>query len=131
MFGYLVLLFTIIPAGELAILIAIGRYIGVWNTVLIIVLTGVTGAYLARMQGLLTFYRLQQDLAQGRMPADRFVDGFIILCSGILLLTPGFITDCIGFLGLIPFTRHVFKLWLKKSLKNKLNRKNPKIHIIK
>ena len=113
MLGYLILLFTVVPLIELALLIKIGQYIGVGNTIAIVILTGITGAYLAKMQGLITLRRIQEDVNQGIMPADRLFDGVLILCSGILLLTPGLLTDIAGFMGLIPLTRNLFKRWLK------------------
>ena len=118
MLGYLILLFTVVPVIELAILIKVGQYIGVSYTLGIVVITGVVGAYLAKLQGLLTLGRIQDDINQGIMPADRLFDGVLILCSGILLLTPGFITDLIGLMGLIPFTRRFFKRWLSRKIKN-------------
>ena len=118
MLGYLILLFTVVPIVELSLLIKVGQYIGVGYTLWIVVITGVVGAYLAKLQGLLTLRRIQDDINQGRMPADRLFDGVLILCGGILLLTPGFITDLIGFMGLIPFTRNLFKQWLKRKAKD-------------
>ena len=116
MLGYLILLFTLIPVIELALLIKIGQYIGVAYTLGVVIFTGVTGAYLAKMQGLITLRRIQGDVNQGIMPADKLLDGVLILCSGILLLTPGFITDIIGFMGLTPLTRDLFKRWLKRKI---------------
>ena len=113
MLGYLILLFTVIPIIELSILIKIGQHLGVASAIGIVILTGVIGAYLAKMQGLRTLYRIQEDMNQGIMPTDRLFDGVLILCSGILLITPGFLTDIVGFLGLIPLTRNLFKRWLK------------------
>ena len=121
MLGYLILLFTLVPIVELALLIKVGQYIGVGYTLGIVIITGVAGAYLAKMQGLLTLRRMQEDVNQGRMPTDRLFDGVLILCSGILLLTPGFITDIIGFMGLIPFTRNLFKRWLKRKIKDMIS----------
>jgi len=114
MIGYLILLFIAVPIIELGLLIKVGQYIGVGYTLAIVIVTGVTGAYLAKLQGLLTLRRIQEDINQGRMPADRLFDGLLILCSGLLLLTPGFITDIIGFMGLIPFTRNLLKRWLRQ-----------------
>ena len=121
MLGYLILLFTIVPITELALLIRIGQYIGLGYTVGIVILTGVTGAYLAKMQGLIILRRIQQDVNQGVMPADKLFDGVLILCSGILLLTPGFITDIIGFMGLVPWTRNLFKRWLKRKIEDMIS----------
>ena len=121
MLGYLILLFTVVPIVELALLIKIGQYIGVGYTLAIVLVTGVAGAYLAKMQGLLTLRKIQDDVNQGIMPADKLFDGVLILCSGILLLTPGFITDIIGFMGLIPLTRNLFKQWLKQKIKDMIS----------
>lgn len=121
MLGYLILLFTVVPAIELALLIKIGQFIGVAYTMGIVIFTGVTGAYLAKMQGLITLRRIQDDVNQGQMPADKLFDGVLILCSGILLLTPGFVTDLIGFMGLIPWTRNVFKRWLKRKIEGMID----------
>ena len=122
MFGYLILLFVLVPVVELALLIKIGQYIGVGYTIGIVIVTGVVGAYLAKLQGLITMRSIQEEVNQGRMPADRLFDGVIILCSAILLLTPGVITDIIGFMGLIPFTRNLFKKWLKLKTKDMVSR---------
>lgn len=121
MLGYLILLFTIVPITELALLIRIGQYIGLGYTVGIVIFTGVTGAYLAKMQGLIILRRIQQDVNQGVMPADKLFDGVLILFSGILLLTPGFITDIIGFMGLIPLTRNLFRRWLKRKIEEMIS----------
>ena len=121
MLGYLILLFTVVPITELALLIRVGQYIGVGSTLLIVVFTGVAGAYLAKMQGLITLRRIQQDVNHGIMPTDKLFDGVLILCSGILLLTPGFITDIIGFMGLVPLTRNLFKRWLKRKTEDMIS----------
>ena len=113
MLGYLILLFTLVPLVELAILIRIGQHMGVAYTIGIVLLTGVAGAYLAKMQGLITLSKIQEDINQGIMPADKLFDGVLILCSGILLLTPGLLTDIIGFIGLLPLTRNLLKQWIK------------------
>ncbi len=121
MLGYLILLFTVVPVIELALLIKVGQYIGAAYTLGIVVITGIVGAYLAKLQGLLTLRRIQDDINQGIMPADRLFDGVLILCSGILLLTPGFITDLIGLMGLIPLTRRFFKRWLSRKIRNMIS----------
>ena len=122
MLGYLILLFTVVPIVELVLLIKVGQHIGVFYTLAIVILTGVAGAFLAKLQGLLTLRRIQEEINQGRMPADKLFDGVWILCSGILLLTPGLLTDLMGFLGLIPFTRNLFKQWLKQKIKNMITK---------
>ncbi len=121
MLGYLILLFIGVPLIELAILIKIGQSLGVGYTLGLVIFTGILGAYLARWQGFVTLRKIQEDVNNGRMPADRLIDGVLILCSGILLLTPGLITDLIGFIGLIPFSRNLVKRWLKRKIKDMLN----------
>lgn len=121
MLGYLILLFTIVPLIELALLIKISQHLGLGYTIGVVVITGVTGAYLAKMQGLIILRKIQEDVNQGIMPADKLFDGVLILCSGILLLTPGLLTDIIGFIGLIPVTRNLLKQWLKSKIEDMIN----------
>ena len=115
MFWYFFLLFTILPALELAVLIKVGTHIGVLNTLLLLFLTGIAGAALARMQGFYVLNQIQENLNRGIMPSSELLDGVMILAGGILLLTPGLITDTFGFLLLIPWTRTLIKFWLKKK----------------
>jgi len=122
MLGYLILLFTIIPAVELAILIEVGTHIGVGNTLLIIVFTGVVGAYLARLQGFIVLTKIQNELNHGNMPNSQLLDAFMILAGGLVLLTPGFITDIFGLILLIPWTRALIKLWTKKKLESMITK---------
>ena len=118
MLGYLILLFTVVPVVELALLIKIGQHIGVCYSLAIVILSVIVGAYLARSQGFRTLRWILEVINQGLMPADKIFDGVMILCGGILLLTPGFVTDLIGFMALVPFTRHLIKLWLKRKIKD-------------
>ncbi len=111
----LVLAFTMIPAAEIYVLIKIGGFIGALNTVLVIIITGVLGAYLARLQGMHTLYKIQANLRKGIIPTEELLDALIILSAGITLLTPGFLTDIAGLMLLVPFTRFYVKLWLKKK----------------
>ena len=122
MFGYLVLLFTIVPAVELAILIRVGTFIGVGNTLFLIVFTGVVGAALARYQGLLVLMRIQESLNKGAMPNEELMDGLMILVGGIVLLTPGFITDAMGLFLLLPWTRALIKLFVRHRFEGMINR---------
>ena len=114
----LFLAFTIIPFLEIYLLIKIGSYIGAFNTLIIVVLTGFLGALLARHQGLKTMLRVRENLARGEMPAEHLLDALLILLAGIVLLTPGFLTDLAGFIVLIPTTRFHFKRWLRKKFDN-------------
>lgn len=116
MFFRLLLGFTLIPLAELYLLITVGSQIGAMPTIALVLLTGVAGAWLARMQGMATMIRVRQNLQQGVMPAEELLDAFIILAAGVVLLTPGFLTDIAGLLLLIPYTRNAFKRWLRRSL---------------
>lgn len=102
MFLRLLLLFTVVPLLELFLLVKLGTVIGIGPTVLIVIFTGVLGAWLARWQGLGVLRRLSEDMAGGRLPTDALIDGLLILIAGAVLLTPGLITDGLGFLLLVP-----------------------------
>ncbi len=116
MFRILVLLFLIVPVIELWGLISVGKLIGPWYTVLLVIASGVIGAWLAKQQGLQVLRLVQVQLSRGQMPTDALLDGVLILVGAVLLLTPGFFTDLIGFVFLVPFiravVRHFFKRWL-------------------
>jgi len=121
MFFYFILLFTVLPALELAVLIKVGSYIGVGSTLLIIFSTGIVGAYLVRMEGFAVLRNIQDSLAQGRLPTEEMLEGFMILCGGLLLLTPGFITDSLGFFLLIPWTRNIIKLLVRRKIEKMIS----------
>lgn len=112
------LLFTIIPAIELYLLITVGSIVGAPITILIIILTGVLGAYLAKTQGLLTMRSAMEELRNGKTPTEGLVHGILIVVAGIVLITPGFFTDIVGFLLLIPTTRKVMFSFVKSKLTN-------------
>jgi len=95
----------IIPFAEIYLLLLVGGIIGVLPTIFLVVFTAVLGTYLLKQQGLATFKRFQESLAQGAIPAYEMVEGPIILVGGALLLTPGFFTDVLGFACLIPNVR--------------------------
>ncbi len=109
----LFLAFTLIPVAELYLIIKLGGFLGAFNTVAIIILTGFAGAILARMQGLQTMRRVRQSLEKGLVPAEEMVDALLIFVAGIVLLTPGFITDTAGILLLFPPTRYHVKRFLR------------------
>lgn len=104
-FQILFLIVLIIPFAEIYLLLQIGGIVGVLPTILLVVFTAMLGAWLLRQQGFATFQRFQASLAQGVIPAYEMIEGPIILIGGVLLLTPGFITDMIGFACLIPSLR--------------------------
>ncbi len=105
MFFRLLLLFTTVPLIELALLVEIGKRVGLAATIALVLTTGVLGAWLAKREGLRTLARLRRELQQGRMPAEPLLDGLMILVAGAVLLTPGLLTDLFGFTLLIPPAR--------------------------
>ncbi len=109
--AFLALVFIVVPLVELFLLAKIADGIGVMSTIALCVITGIAGAALARQQGVRTLARVQASMAQGQMPESELVDGMLILFAGAVLLTPGVITDAIGFLLLMPWSR----AWLKRG----------------
>ncbi len=102
MFFVLMLLFFAVPLVEIYVLLEVGGVIGALPTIGLVVLTAVIGAGLIRAQGVTTLRRVQQQLEQGELPAVGIIEAALLLVSGALLLTPGFVTDTIGFLILVP-----------------------------
>lgn len=112
---FLLLLFIAMPILEMWLLITIGSHIGAASTILLVLLTAVVGVGLLREQGFATIWRGREKLQQGKLPAQEMVEGLLLAISGALLVTPGFITDVIGFAGLLPFTRVLMvKLFLSR-----------------
>ncbi|HBO96955.1 MAG TPA: membrane protein FxsA [Candidatus Omnitrophica bacterium] len=120
--GYLILLFTILPALELALLIKVGSHIGALNTILIVIGIGVVGAALARYEGFRVLMKVQDSLQRGIMPDAEILDGFMVLAGGIALLTPGFITDVLGLFLLFPVTRAGVKWVLRRKFQSMIAR---------
>lgn len=119
MFARLFLLFLVVPLVELFLFLVIGQRIGILPTFAIILLTGLLGAALARSQGMKAIAKYQQALAEGRLPHEAVIDGLLILVAGALLLTPGFLTDTIGFLLLAPPVRTLVRARLEDSLRRR------------
>jgi UPF0716 protein FxsA len=115
MFRLLFVLFLIVPLVEIYFLIQVGQVIGAGWTVFLVVATAVIGAFLLRLQGFQTLHRAQTSMAQGQLPATEMLEGLCLLISGALLLTPGFVTDTLGFLLLTPPVRQAL---IKQMLKN-------------
>ena len=111
---YLLILFIVVPVLELFFLFRIGSRFGAINTFLIIIITGIIGAYLAKRQGLKTLHKIRSSLGAGHLPGVEIVDGLIILIAGAVLLTPGFLTDIVGFLLLLPAGRNLVRVLLIK-----------------
>jgi UPF0716 protein FxsA len=128
MFFRLFLLFTLVPALELYLIIKVGQSIGAFNTLLIIIFTGVLGAYYARQQGFKVFSNIQWKMEQGNLPGDDLVNGAMLLVGGALLITPGFVTDFLGFSLIFPPTREAMKVSVSRYLQRKMERGEIRIH---
>ncbi len=115
----LTLLFVCLPLLELWLLFQVHAAIDILPTLAIVIITGVVGASLARFQGFIIFTNIQRDLAEGRMPAPHLLDGLMVLIAGVLLITPGLITDTVGFLLLIPPARARIKAWVQRWIEKK------------
>ncbi|MCF8039187.1 MAG: FxsA family protein [Desulfohalobiaceae bacterium] len=120
MFIKLFLAFTLIPVAEIYLLIKLGGAIGALNTIVVVILTALAGAYLARLEGMRTLKQLRTNMEQGAMPAGELLDALIIFAAGIVLLTPGFLTDIAGLLLLFPLTRRYIKHWLRSRIEDKM-----------
>jgi len=115
MFRFLFLLFLVIPLVEIFFLIQVGQVIGAGWTIFLVVGTAVLGAFLLRLQGFQTLQRAQTNMARGQLPAKEMLEGLCLLVSGALLLTPGFVTDTLGFLLLTPPVRQLLITQLAKN----------------
>jgi UPF0716 protein FxsA len=109
MFPVLLVLFIVVPIVEIYAIIQVGQAIGAWWTVAILIADSILGSMLMRSQGRAAWRRFNQALAAGRPPAREVLDGALIIFGGALLLTPGFVTDVVGLLFLLPPTRAVVR----------------------
>ncbi|UCG80968.1 MAG: FxsA family protein [Desulfobacterales bacterium] len=125
----LFLAFTLIPFFEIYLLIKIGHYLGAFNTIVVVIVTGFLGAYLARLQGIKTMMRVRDSLNRGELPAEDMLDALLIFMAGIVLLTPGFITDIVGIGILVPRTRSWFKRWLRRKFDQWISENRPDVII--
>jgi UPF0716 protein FxsA len=107
----LFLLFIVLPLVELVLLTTLSYYTSLTSTILFIVITGFLGTWLARSQGVATYRRIQEELASGRMPAEAMVDGVLIQLAGVLLISPGVLTDLLGIFLMFPLTRFIARRW--------------------
>tara|TARA_B110000967_G_scaffold91389_1_gene93970 strand:- start:1866 stop:2321 length:456 start_codon:yes stop_codon:yes gene_type:complete len=118
-------IFVVVTLAEIYVLVSVGEAIGGLSTVLLVVITAFIGSNLLRQQGWSTMAKAQQSMAEGRAPAIEMLEGVVILVSGILLLTPGFITDILGLLGLMPWSRSYFiNHFLEKNAERVFSRKS-------
>lgn len=116
--GRLALLFVIVPIVELMLLIELGQLVGLLPTLALVMFTGVTGAWLARAEGLRVFFQFQRELASGRLPGQAMLDGISVLIGGAFLLTPGVLTDVVGFSLLLPLSRR----WIQRRMQARFER---------
>ncbi|WP_163101252.1 FxsA family protein [Peribacillus alkalitolerans] len=124
---YLLLFLIIVPAAEIAILLTAGNTIGVLPTILLIIATGIAGSYLAKQQGLEVIRQAQRQMQYGQMPGNTIIDGICILVGGVLLLTPGFISDSMGFILLLPPTRAMIRPVIVRIFRKMIDKGNIKI----
>jgi UPF0716 protein FxsA len=117
----LALIFLVVPIAELYVVIQVAQGVGVLNTIGLLILVSVVGAWLCKREGLGVLRRLQQAVDRGQLPHRELVDGALILFAGALLLTPGFLTDCLGVLLLLPPTRVLFR----GAVLNAVTRRHP------
>jgi UPF0716 protein FxsA len=114
---WLLVPFIAIPLVEIALFIQIGGWIGLWPTLLIVLLTAIAGTYLVRQQGIRAISELRGSLSALRDPTEPLAHGAMILIAGALLLTPGFFTDAVGFALLLPPVRAAAYRWLRSRVK--------------
>lgn len=112
----LFLLFVILPIAEIMLLINVSASIGGWNTFFIVVVTAFFGAYFVRQQGFSLLNTMQTKMASGQAPSSEMAQGLLLLVAGVLLITPGFITDIVGFLFTLPFSREPIARFLMSKI---------------
>ena len=120
MFLKLLILFIATPLVEMAILIELGRRLGTWHTIGIVLLTGLIGASLAKAQGLQVYRNLMTSLYNGELPHNHLIEGLLLFVGGALLVTPGVLTDVVGFVLVLPWTRRMVREQVKSQLRKRL-----------
>jgi UPF0716 protein FxsA len=128
MFFKLLLAFIFLPIAEIYLLIKLGTAIGALNTIVVVILTAVAGAYLAQQEGIKTTWQIRSSLEHGRMPTEELTNALLIFIAGLVLLTPGFLTDLVGLLLLVPQSRGFIKKKLKKMFEHKVSRQHIDVH---
>lgn len=117
--SWLFLAFVVIPIVEIVLFMYIGSVIGIWATLAIVVATAFAGSWLVSRQGRQTWVNIQTEIVSGNAPTAQLVHGAMILVAGALLLTPGFLTDIIGFALLVPAVREALRGWFVKRLQSR------------
>jgi UPF0716 protein FxsA len=116
MFAKLALIFVAIPLIELALLVWIGSILGFWPTMALVIVTGLAGALLAKLAGVHVILQIKREILAGRAPVSHMVDGLLVLIGGIVLLTPGLLTDILGFALLIPWSRRLARRVVQRRI---------------
>jgi UPF0716 protein FxsA len=119
----LAIAFIVVPLAELAVIIAVGDVLGLWPTLVLLLVVSAVGAWLAKREGLAAWRRFQLALAEGRVPTVEVADGAMILLAGALLLTPGFLSDVVGILLLLPPTRAMARRLAPRLAARRLRRR--------
>jgi UPF0716 protein FxsA len=130
MVAILVIAFILVPLAELAVILAVGDVLGFVPTLVLLLVVSVVGAWLAKREGLAAWRRFQLAMAQGRMPTVEVADGAMILLAGALLLTPGFLTDVVGILLLLPPTRAMARRLAPRLAARRLRRRRGRVVIV-
>ena len=110
----------VVPVAEIAIIIAVGKVIGGWQTLALLLVESALGAYLVKREGRRTWQALQVALNTGQMPGRELADAALVLIGGTFLLTPGFLTDLVGFFFILPLTRPITRRWLQSVVERRL-----------
>ena len=110
----------VVPVAEIALIVAVGRVIGGWQTIGLLLVESALGAYLVKREGRSSWQALQAALNTGQMPGRELADAALVLIGGTLLLTPGFLTDIIGFFFILPLTRPITRRWLQGVVERRL-----------
>ena len=120
---YVFLALLVVPVAEIAVIVAVGKVIGGWQTLALLLLESALGAYLVKHEGRRAWQALRGALNSGQMPGRELADAALVLIGGTLLLTPGFLTDIMGFFFILPFTRPITRRWLQGVVERRLARR--------
>jgi UPF0716 protein FxsA len=115
-----VVAFVVVPILEIYVIIQVGQVIGAWWTIALLIVDSIFGAWLIRHEGRRSWEALNTAMGSGRMPARELADGGLILVGGTLMLSPGFVTDLLGILLILPFTRPLFRRMLTRTVSRRL-----------